>query len=78
MCKSDNYTFLGNCPPTPPLGQHGHVTFCGLRFFMKNLMLKVSINTYFSLTAKFWLRGGVGGQFLVCARFSSLFRFVPF
>ena len=32
MCKSDNYTFLGNCPPTPPLRQHGHVTFCGLRF----------------------------------------------
>ena len=37
---SVHYTFLGNCPPTPPLSQH-----------------------YFSLRAKCWLRGGVGGQF---------------
>ena len=78
LCKSDNYTFLGNYPATPLLRQHGHVTFCGLPFSMKNLMLKVPINTYFSLKAKCWLRGGVGGQFVVCARISSLFPFVLF
>ena len=38
---SDQFRFLGNCPPTLPL---------------------VNINTYFSLRAKWWLKGGVGGK----------------
>ena len=42
LISMDHYTFLGNCPPTPPRNQH---------------------ETYFSLRAKCWLRGGVGGQF---------------
>ena len=43
-----------NCSPTPPLSRHDTV----------HLPLPwVVFNTYFSLTAKCWLRGGVGGQF---------------
>ena len=43
----NHYTFLENCPPTPPLSQH----------------LTLSENTYFALKVKCWLRGGVSGQF---------------
>ena len=43
----NHYTFLENCPPTPPLSQH----------------LTLSKNTYFALKVKCWLRGGVSGQF---------------
>ena len=25
--QRDHYTFLGNCPPTPPLSQHKHLLF---------------------------------------------------
>ena len=43
-----------NGPPTPPLSRHETV----------HLPLPwVVFNTYFSLKAKCWLRGGVGGQF---------------
>ena len=43
----NHYTFLENCPPTPPLSQHS----------------TLSENTYFALEVKCWLRGGVSGQF---------------
>ena len=27
ILQRDHYTFLGNCPPTPPLTQHKHLLF---------------------------------------------------
>ena len=41
---ADQFRFLGNCPPTPPLSKR---------------------KRYFSLRAKCWFRGGVGGRFLI-------------
>ena len=43
----NHFTFLENCPLTPPLSQHS----------------TLSDNTYFALKVKCWLRGGVSAQF---------------
>ena len=46
--KWDQFRFLRNCLPTPPLRKHYHL---------------VLTKSWFSLRAKRWLRGEVGGQF---------------
>ena len=48
-------TFLGNYLSTPPLSQHQHIFFA-----------PATQATYFSPRAKFWLRGGAGGQLMIC------------